>query len=240
MPSIRSRQDLRIADLIEREARARHRHEQMGLMKPPAIKQLREETDHWLPQVRAYRGRLARSTGLDRLMAAVVERTGSGQARADQRAARLAEVVAAHPRPRCRRRIRLDYLTQPKSRPPSFVRSWSRRRRPDAIGAYELRETTELPSTPIRLTLREGQPHAKRKNERCDCMTARTFRACAQPAFHLHHRAARHAGARHWVPVLRSSWSIFSAACARRRRLEAVRQRLGADDSCARRCSFGF
>ena len=39
----------------------------------------------------------------------------------------LAEVTSAHPPPAVSgRRIRLDYLTQPKSRPPSFVLFCSR------------------------------------------------------------------------------------------------------------------
>jgi GTP-binding protein len=57
------------------------------------------------------------------------------------------------------RRIRLNYITQPKSRPPSFVLFCTRA---DAVPAdYKrylvnaLRETFDMPGTPIRLTLRE-------------------------------------------------------------------------------------
>ncbi len=72
-------QDLRIVDLIEREGRALV----IGMNKwdlvengASAMRKLREETDHWLPQVKgapvvALSG--LTGAGLDRLMAAVVE-----------------------------------------------------------------------------------------------------------------------------------------------------------------------
>jgi GTP-binding protein len=81
----------------------------------------------------------------------------------------LADVTSAHPPPAVSgRRIRLDYLTQPKSRPPSFVLFCSRADAvPEAYRRYlinDLRDTFDLPGTPIRLTLREKKnPYAKRK-----------------------------------------------------------------------------
>jgi GTP-binding protein len=81
----------------------------------------------------------------------------------------LPAVIAAHPPPAVSgRRIRLDYITQPKNRPPSFVLFLSRA---DALGdAYRrylvnaLRASFDLPGTPIRLILREKHnPFAKRK-----------------------------------------------------------------------------
>jgi GTP-binding protein len=84
----------------------------------------------------------------------------------------LAEVAAAHPPPAVSGRpIRLDYMTQPKSRPPSFVLFTSRVDAvPDAYGRYlvnALREAFDLPGTPIRLTLREKKnPYATRKKSR--------------------------------------------------------------------------
>jgi GTP-binding protein len=80
----------------------------------------------------------------------------------------LADVIAAHPPPAVSgRRIRLNYVTQPKSRPPTFALFCSRA---DAIpAAYRrylvnaLRETFDLPGTPIRLMLREkANPYAGR------------------------------------------------------------------------------
>jgi len=172
-------QDLRIADLVEREGRALV----IGMNKwdlvesrAGAIKALREETDHWLPQVRGV-GVVAVSaltgSGLDRLMTAAIEAHEVWNRRAPTSALNrwLAEVVAAHPPPAVSgRRIRLDYLTQPKARPPSFVLFLSRADAvPDAYQRYlvnSLRETFELPGTPIRLTLREKKnPYAKKKRK---------------------------------------------------------------------------
>jgi GTP-binding protein len=81
----------------------------------------------------------------------------------------LAKVVEAHPPPAVRgRRIRLDYMTQPKSRPPTFVLFSSRASSlPETYRRYlinSLREAFTLPGTPIRLTLRaKANPYAGRK-----------------------------------------------------------------------------
>jgi GTPase len=170
-------QDLRIADLIEREGRALV----IGMNKwdlvepsPGAIKKLREETDHWLPQVKgvpvvAVSG--LTGEGLDRLMQAVVDSHEVWNQRVGTSALNrwLAEVAASHPPPAVSgRRIRLDYITQPKGRPPTFVLFTSRADAvPDGYRRYlvnSLRESFDLPGTPIRLTLREKKnPYAKRK-----------------------------------------------------------------------------
>jgi GTP-binding protein len=169
-------QDLRIADLVEREGRALV----VGVNKwdlvegrPGAMKNLREEIDHWLPQIKgvpvvAVSG--LTGAGLDRLMQAVLDAHAVWNRRVPTSALNrwLAEVAAAHPPPAVAgRRIRLDYLTQPKARPPTFVLFMSRTDAvPDAYRRYlvnSLRETFELPGTPIRLTLREKKnPYAKR------------------------------------------------------------------------------
>ena len=169
-------QDLRIADLIEREGRALViAMNKWDLIEPRAgaIKKLREETDHWLPQVKgvpvvAVSG--LTGAGLDRLMQAVVDAHAFWNRRVDTSALNrwIAEVVASHPPPAVSgRRIRLDYITQPKSRPPTFVLFTSRADAlPDAYRRYlvnSLRETFDLPGTPIRLMLREKKnPYAKR------------------------------------------------------------------------------
>jgi GTP-binding protein len=69
------------------------------------------------------------------------------------------------------RRIRLDYMTQPKSRPPTFVLFSSRAAAlPETYRRYlinGLREAFDLPGTPIRLTLRgKANPFAGRKRRR--------------------------------------------------------------------------
>src|SRR5215468_10326269 len=169
-------QDLRIADLIEREGRALvvgMNKSDLVERRPGAIKALREETDHWLPQVKgvpvvAVSG--LTGAGLDRLMQAVVDAHAVWNRRVGTSALNrwLAEVAASHPPPAVSgRRIRLDYVTQPKSRPPTFVLFTSRADAlPDAYRRYlvnSLRETFDLPGTPIRLMLREKKnPYARR------------------------------------------------------------------------------
>jgi len=173
-------QDLRIADLIEREGRALV----IGMNKwdlmdggQAAMRKLRAETDHWLPQVKgapvvAISG--LTGAGIDRLMTAVIEAHAVWNKRVATSALNrfLSEVTAAHPPPAVSgRRIRLDYLTQPKSRPPSFVLFCSRADAvPDDYKRYlvnGLREAFDLPGAPIRLTLREKKnPYAKRKRRR--------------------------------------------------------------------------
>jgi GTP-binding protein len=169
-------QDLRIADLVEREGRALV----IGMNKwdlvapePGAIKQLREETDHCLPQVKGVPAVAVSGLtgeGLDRLMQAVVDIHAVWNRRVGTSALNrwLADVISAHPPPAVSgRRIRLDYVTQPKARPPSFVLFMSRSDAlPDAYRRYlvnSLRDAFDLPGTPIRLTLREKKnPYAKR------------------------------------------------------------------------------
>jgi GTP-binding protein len=170
-------QDLRIADLVEREGRALV----IGMSKwdliedgSSAINKLRAQTDHWLPQVRgvpviAHSG--LTGAGLDRLMQAVIDAHDVWNRRVSTSALNrwLPEILAAHPPPAVSgRRIRLDYITQPKSRPPSFVLFLSRADAvPDAYRRYlvnSLRESFDLPGTPIRLTLREKKnPYSKRR-----------------------------------------------------------------------------
>ena len=83
-------------------------------------------------------------------------RCGTGASRPARSTAGSAEVTASHPPPAVSgRRIRLDYITQPKSRPPSFVLFSSRADAvPDAYRRYlvnSLREAFDLPGTPIRI-----------------------------------------------------------------------------------------
>jgi GTP-binding protein len=170
-------QDLRIADLVEREGRALvigMNKWDLKESKPGAMTKLREETDHWLPQIKgvpvvAVSGLTGQ--GLDRLMQAVLDAHAVWNKRVPTAALNrwLAEVISAHPPPAVSgRRIRLDYVTQPKTRPPSFVLFLSRADAvPDAYRRYlvnALREAFELPGTPIRLTLREKKnPYRKKK-----------------------------------------------------------------------------
>jgi GTP-binding protein len=169
-------QDLRIADLVEREGRALVvcvSKFDLVEKKPGIIGKLREETDHWLPQVKGVpvigvSG--VTGEGLDRLMQAIVDIHVIWNKRVSTRSINkwLEGVTTAHPPPAVSgRRIRLNYMTQPKARPPSFVLFCTRA---DAIpAAYtrylvnSIRENFDLPGTPIRLTLREKEnPYAGR------------------------------------------------------------------------------
>ena len=170
-------QDLRIADLVEREGRALV----LGVNKwdlmdrqPGAVGRLRGEADHWLPQVRGVPiVALSAMTGdsVDRLMQAVVDIHAMWNKRVTTNALNrwLTEATSAHPPPAVSgRRISLNYMTQPKSRPPSFVLFCTRADAvPDAYKRYlvnGLRETFDMPGVPIRLTLREKKnPYAPRR-----------------------------------------------------------------------------
>ena len=168
-------QDLRIADLIEREGRALVlAMNKWDLAKRPTdASKLREQADHWLPQVKgvpvvAVSGLIGQ--GLDRLMQAIVDAHAVWNRRVPTNALNrwLAQATTDHPPPAVAgRRIRLNYITQPKTRPPSFVLFCTRADAvPDAYRRYlvnGLRETFDLPGTPIRLTLREkSNPYAGR------------------------------------------------------------------------------
>src|SRR5438477_11234842 len=173
-------QDLRIADLVEREGRALV----LGMNKSDlvprrggTIKKLREQADHWLPQLKGMpvvpvSG--LTGDGLDQLMQAVVDIHDVWNRRAPTNALNrwLAHALAEHPPPAVSgRRLKLNYITQPKARPPSFVVFCTRADAvPDDYQRYlvnGLREAFKLPGTPIRLTLREkDNPYAGRKKKR--------------------------------------------------------------------------
>ncbi|MBX6427035.1 MAG: ribosome biogenesis GTPase Der [Variibacter sp.] len=171
-------QDLRIADLVVREGRALV----VGINKwdlverrPGALAKLREEADHWLPQVKGVPVAPVSGLtgeGLDRLMQAVIDIYEIWNRRVPTAALNrwFAGAVAAHPPPAVSgRRVKLNYITQPKARPPTFVLFCARADAvPDAYRRYlvnSLRETFDLPGTPIRLTLREKEnPYAARRS----------------------------------------------------------------------------
>jgi GTP-binding protein len=163
-------QDMRIADLVEREGRALV----MGMSKTDliakqggGISKLREEMDHRLPQVKGVpivpvSG--LTGEGLDRLMRAITESHAVWNRRVPTSALNrwLAEALAEHAPPAVSgRRLKLNYITQPKARPPSFILSCTRADAvPDAYKRYlvnGLREAFDLPGTPIRLMLREKE-----------------------------------------------------------------------------------
>jgi GTPase len=170
-------QDIRIADLVEREGRA----VVIGFNKVDLVEResgarqrLRELVDRVLPQIKGapVAAISARSgEGLDHLMKSVIDAHAVWNRRVPTAALNrfLAQASETHPPPAIRgRRIRLDYMTQPKSRPPTFVLFSSRAAAlPETYRRYlinGLREAFALPGTPIRLTLRgKTNPYAGRK-----------------------------------------------------------------------------
>ncbi|MEM9477276.1 MAG: ribosome biogenesis GTPase Der [Pseudomonadota bacterium] len=172
-------QDLRIADLAEREGRAavvavnkwdaeEHKQEK--------LRDLREAFERLLPQLRgaplitvsAKTGR-----GLDRLRAAVEKAHEVWNRRVSTARLNrwLTGMVEAHPPPAPGgRRIKLRYMTQAKTRPPGFVVMCSHPDKlPESYSRYlvnGLREDFDMPGTPIRLYMRsqaEDNPYKDRK-----------------------------------------------------------------------------
>jgi len=170
-------QDIRIADLVEREGRAvviGVNKVDMVEREPGARARLREAADQALPQIKgvpvvALSARTGE--GIEALMTAVIEAHAVWNRRVPTAALNrfLAEATAAHPPPAAKgRKLRLDYITQPKARPPTFVLFSSRARElPETYRRYlinTLREAFALPGTPIRLALRaKANPYASRK-----------------------------------------------------------------------------
>jgi len=163
-------QDLRIADLVEREGRALVIAISKWDLKEHdggAIGKMRDEADRRLQQVRgvpvvAVSG--LTGEGLDRMMKAVLETHAVWNKRVPTHALNrwLEEAIAAHPPPAVSgRRLKLNYMTQAKARPPSFVLFCTRADAvPDDYKRYlinGLRETFDLPGVPIRLMLREKE-----------------------------------------------------------------------------------
>jgi GTPase len=170
-------QDIRIADLVEREGRAiviAVNKWDLVTAEAGAMSRLRTAVDRLLPQIKGVGvAVLSAKTGqgLERLMQAVVEAHAVWNRRVPTAPLNrfLAAATSANPPPALRgRRLRLDYMTQPKSRPPTFVLFGSRTSTlPDTYRRYlvnELREHFDLPGTPIRLTLRtKSNPYAGRR-----------------------------------------------------------------------------
>lgn len=160
-------QDLRIADLAEREGRAvvvAVNKWDLETEKNEKLKELKEAFDRLLPQLRgaplitvsAKTGR-----GMERLRDAVMSAYDVWNRRVTtaQLNRWLTGMVEAHPPPAPGgRRIKLRYATQAKTRPPGFVVMCSH---PDKLTAtYKrylvngLRADFDMPGTPIRLTFR--------------------------------------------------------------------------------------
>ncbi len=171
------KQDLQIADLIEREGRAAV----IALNKWDLIKdkqareaELREELARLLPQLRGIAMvplSAERGTGLDKLMTATIATYDIWNRRVSTAELNrwLADAINDHTPPAVSgRRLKIRYVTQAKARPPTFVLFCSR---PEALPAayrrylvHGLRDTFGFTGVPMRLTLRAGDnPYAGKK-----------------------------------------------------------------------------
>ncbi|MEM6305615.1 MAG: ribosome biogenesis GTPase Der [Pseudomonadota bacterium] len=172
-------QDLRIADLAEREGRAvvvAVNKWDIETDKQAKLKGLKEAFDRLLPQLRgaplitvsAKTGR-----GLDRLHEAILRAYAVWNRRVSTAGLNrwLTGMLEQHPPPAPQgKRIKLRYMTQAKTRPPGFVVMCSHPDKvPDAYSRYlvnGLRLDFDMPGTPIRLWMRgqnEANPYKGRK-----------------------------------------------------------------------------
>ncbi len=172
------KQDLTLADLVEREGRALV----IGLNKWDLVdnksakaQELRAEADRLLPQLKGMRViPVSGLTGahVDKLLEAVIathevwnKRVSTGRLNRW-----LAPVVDATPPPAVAgRRVKIRYMTQPKARPPFFVLFGNQVESiPESYKRYlvnGLRETFGLFGVPIRLSMRSGgeNPYAPKR-----------------------------------------------------------------------------
>ena len=245
-------QDLRIADLIEREGRAIVLAvNKWDLMerKGNLISALRTDADHWLPQVKgvpvvAVSGLMGE--GIDRLMTAIQEAYAVWNKRVPTATLNrwFEQAVDANPPPAVSgRRLKLNYITQAKARPPSFVLFCSRA---DAVPQSYLRYLTNSHARGLRPAGHADPDHAARKgqsvrpqaqaavmSEQASARCCRRQAAGAQRrgGLHLRHHPARHARAR---PDHADPAQAGGKLCRQRHGdggadLRPVRHRLGAD-----------
>ena len=164
------KQDLTLADLVLREGRGlvmvlakwdlvSNRH--------AALKELQYEFERLLPQAKGaplVPVSALKMKGLDDLMPAVTRLHKNWSAKIKTRDLNdwLQEMTARHPPPAVNgRRIKPRYLSQTKSRPPTFVLMCSRAADlPESYKRYlvnGLREAFDMPGVPIRLIVKAGK-----------------------------------------------------------------------------------
>jgi GTP-binding protein len=167
-------QDLQIGDLVEREGRALvFVLAKWDLVEDPGarLRDIIEEAQKQLPQLKGSPiVALSAETGrnLDRLMPAVFKahEHWSTKVRTKDLNDWLSMATSRHPPPAVNgRRVKPRYIAQTKARPPTFVLMASRADQlPDSYRRYlinSMRESFDLPGTPIRLTVKSGKnPYA--------------------------------------------------------------------------------
>ena len=165
-------QDLQLADLVEREGRALiYVASKWDLEENPQARmaELKRMADDKLPQLKgspfvalsAHSGR-----GVERLMPAVLKayETWSVKVKTKDLNDWLSMATQRHPPPAVDgKRIKTKYMAQTKARPPTFVLFASRAASlPDHYIRYltnSLRESFDLPGTPIRLGIKSNSPN---------------------------------------------------------------------------------
>jgi len=171
-------QDLTIGDLVTEEGRAlvvAVNKWDLIENKPKTLKELRETLGERLAQVpgvalvtlSALSGR-----GVERLSSAVLEAYDMWNRRISTPDLNrwLQEALARHSPPAVSgRRIKIRYITQPSTRPPTFIAFCSRPEElPKSYLRYltnSLRQAFKLPGVPLRFNLRKGDnPYAKHKS----------------------------------------------------------------------------
>jgi len=171
------KQDLTIANLVVEQGRtliiAVNKWDAVDDRKK-VMQDLNDRLQTSLPQVRGIPiVQLSALTGsrLDTLMPAVFKayKVWNSRVPTGQLNRWLADATARHQPPAVSgRRVRLRYVTQAKARPPTFVVFAGRPEAlPDSYSKYlinDLRDTFDLPGTPIRLMMRKGEnPYANKK-----------------------------------------------------------------------------
>jgi GTPase len=172
------RQDLTIANLVAEEGRAlvlaANKWDAVA-DKPAAMRQLRDRITASLAQLHGVPlvpiSGMA-GTGLDQLMKAVIAADTVWNKRLPTPVLNrwLAAIQQHHPPPLVgARRLKLRYMTQANTRPPTFALFASKPSElPDSYRRYlvnALRQDFDLPGTPIRLMLRKGEnPYARAKD----------------------------------------------------------------------------
>jgi GTP-binding protein len=170
------KQDLQLADVVAQEGRALVLAlNKWDLVERPAdkLRELNADLNHTLIQIRGVPMvpiSALTGEGLEQLMSAVLRVYDTWNARVPTAALNrwLATVSERHPPPAISgRRITLKYLTQSRTRPPTFYLSCSRPEAlPDAYKRYlvnGLREKFRLSGVPIRLMLRRDEnPYERR------------------------------------------------------------------------------
>ncbi|MBO9466088.1 ribosome biogenesis GTPase Der [Tropicibacter sp. R15_0] len=174
-------QDLKIADLAEREGRAvvvAVNKWDVEDEKQEKLKELKEAFERLLPQLRGaplvtVSARTGR--GMERLHAAIMKAHDVWNRRVPtaQLNRWLQTMIERHPPPAPQgRRIKLRYMTQAKTRPPGFVVMCSHPDKlPESYSRYlvnGMREDFDMPGTPIRLTMRgqgDKNPYKGRKKK---------------------------------------------------------------------------